>query len=98
MKPGKPPTWDQHSIKAELHRRGMTLSALAESIGMKPNNFGHVWKRTNRKAEKAIADFLGVPAEQLFPDRYPIKKTRILSSRYAQRATSGNRGQDRAAA
>ncbi|SDU09225.1 MULTISPECIES: helix-turn-helix transcriptional regulator [Stappia] len=98
MKPGTPPAWDQHSIKAELHRRGMTLSALAESIGMKPNSFGHIWTRKNSKAEKAIADFLEVPVEQLFPDRYPIKKTRILSSRYARRATSGNRGQDRAAA
>jgi len=98
MTPGKRPAWDQHSIKAELHRRGMTLSALAESIGMKPNNFGHVWKRTNRKAEAAIADFLKVPVEQLFPDRYPIMKTRILSSRYAPDATSANRGQDRAAA
>ena len=98
MKPGKRPAWDQHSIKAELHRRGMTLSALAETIGMKPNSFGHVWKHTNRKAEKAIADFLAVPVEQLFPDRYPITKARILSSRHAQRATSGNRGQDRAAA
>ncbi|WP_041375662.1 helix-turn-helix domain-containing protein [Polymorphum gilvum] len=96
------PRWDQHSIKAELHRRGMTLSALAESIDMKPNSFGHVWKRTNRKAEAAIAQFLEVPVEQLFPDRYPITTTRILSSRYAPKATSANRapksGQDRAAA
>eukprot|EP00873_Tetraselmis_striata_P018470 jgi/Tetstr1/438734/TSEL_002930.t1 len=36
----------------------MTLSALAESIGMKPNSFGHIWTRKNSKAEKAIADFL----------------------------------------
>lgn len=92
MKPGTPPAWDRHSIKAELHRRGMTLSALAERIGMKPNSFGHVWTRTNRKAEAAIADFLQVPVEQLFPDRYPVKTTRILDSRYARRATSGNRG------
>jgi Ner family transcriptional regulator len=94
----KKPKWDQHSIKAELHRRGMTLSALAASIGMKPNNFAHVWKRTNRKAEAAIAEFLTVPVEELFPDRYPITTTRILDSKYTTRATSGNRGQDRAAA
>ncbi|MBB99153.1 MAG: transcriptional regulator [Rhodobacteraceae bacterium] len=100
MKPGTGPAWDQHSIKAELHRRGMTLTALAEGVGMKQNAFSHVWKRTNRKAEKAIADFLGMPVEQLFPDRYPVTKTRIFNSKKygrteGQKASSAN---DRVAA
>ncbi len=75
-------TWDQHSIKAELHRRGMTLSGLAQLKGINPNNFRAVWSRPNRKAEAAIAEFLQVPEKELFPDRYPIKKGRILSPEY----------------
>ncbi|MBD8890184.1 helix-turn-helix domain-containing protein [Roseibium litorale] len=73
-------TWDQHSIKGELHRRGMTLTALAELHDMTPGHFSHVWKRPVRKAEQAIADFLGVAVEELFPARYPIRRSRILSS------------------
>lgn len=73
-------TWDQHSIKGELHRRGMTLSALAELHDMTPGHFSHVWKRPVRKAEQAIADYLGIPVEELFPARYPIRRSRILST------------------
>lgn len=74
--------WDRHSIKAELHRRGMTLTRLAEINGLNPNRFRTVWSATHRKAEAAIADFLGEPVEALFPDRYPIRSSRILSSKY----------------
>ncbi|MEO9738512.1 MAG: helix-turn-helix domain-containing protein [Roseibium sp.] len=73
-------TWDRYSIKEELHRRGMTLSALAELNGMTPARFCQVWTRNVRKAEKALSDYLGVPLKELFPDRYPIRRSRILSS------------------
>ena len=67
------PKWDRHAIVAEMHRRGMTLTGLAKIHGLNPNNFRKVWGCTHRKAEGAIASFLGVPVEQLFPDRYPIR-------------------------
>lgn len=76
------PKWDQHSILAELRRRGMTMTKLAEINGLNPGYFRQVWKRTIRKAEAAIASFLEIPVEQLFPDRYPIRSSRILSSKY----------------
>jgi len=74
--------WDQHSILAELRRRGMTLAKLAEINGQNPSSFRHVWNRTTRKAEAAIAAFLDEPVEALFPDRYPIRTSTILDSRY----------------
>jgi lambda repressor-like predicted transcriptional regulator len=78
-----PPTgWDQFSIKAELQRQGMTLAKLAESKGRTPGTFSHVWKRTVSIAEETIADFLETPKEELFPDRYPKRAARILSSKY----------------
>ena len=76
------PEWDSHSIKAELHRRGMTLTRLAEIKGLNPNSFRAVWTRTHRKAEAAIAEFLDVPVARLFPDRYPIRSSSILHSKY----------------
>lgn len=80
--------WDQHSILAELRRRGMTLGKLAEMNGLNPGSFRHVWKRTHRKAEAAIADFLGIAVEELFPTRYPIRSASILSSKYDVPAAS----------
>jgi len=74
--------WDRHSIKAALHREGMTLTRLAEINDLNPNRFRTVWNNTHRKAEAAIAKFLNVPVQELFPDRYPIRSSRILSSKY----------------
>lgn len=80
--------WDQHSILAELRRRGMTLGKLAEMNGLNPGSFRHVWSRTHRKAEAAIATFLDIPVEELFPARYPIRSATILSSKYDAPAAS----------
>lgn len=80
--------WDQHSILAELRRRGMTLGKLAEMNGLNPGSFRHVWSRTHRKAEAAIAEFLGTAVDELFPTRYPIRSASILSSKYDTPAAS----------
>ena len=78
-----PDTWDQHAIKAELHRQGMTVTKLAELAGMSVQSFSHVWKRSVTRAEKAIAGFLNLPAKDIWPDRYPKRTARILSSKNA---------------
>lgn len=66
----------------------MTLTGLAELNGINPKTMRAVWSRSVRPAEHALADFLGVPVEQLFPDRYPIKTTRILSNATAEAIAS----------
>ncbi len=63
--------WDRHAIIAEVHRRGETLANLSRRAGIYPTGMscmlsGRRWP----KAEKALAQFLGVPVEELFPDRY----------------------------
>lgn len=73
---------DWEDIKAALHRRGMTFTKLALIYGLDPSACRVAKSRTHRKAEAAIADFLSVPVERLFPDRYPIRAARILSSKY----------------
>ena len=55
--------WDKHSIKAEIHRRGMTLTRIAEDNGIAPGRLRAVWSRTDRKSEAAVADFLELPVE-----------------------------------
>ncbi|KZM49457.1 helix-turn-helix domain-containing protein [Labrenzia sp. OB1] len=92
--------WDQQSIIAELHRQHMTLKKLAESKGRTPGTFSHVWKRRVSIAEETIAEFLETPKEELFPDRYPIRTARILSSKYDNYGASqkGNAATDKKAA
>ncbi|WP_150526247.1 helix-turn-helix domain-containing protein [Roseibium sediminis] len=82
-KPKNPPrSWDYEAIKAELHRQGMTFAKLAELAGISPKYMAKVKRNTTRKAEKAIADFFETPAEEIWPDRYPIRPSLILSNKY----------------
>ena len=81
----KPKKWTKSEIKKQLEDRHMTLTGLAEINGLNPNTFRAVWSRTVRPAQEALAAFLEVPVEELFPDRYPIRKTRILdTAKYPQ--------------
>ena len=72
--------WTKPRIKCALEERGMTLTGLAELKGIYPSQMRSVWARTSRPAEKALSEFLGVPAAELFPDRYPQRRSRILSA------------------
>ncbi|WP_321362635.1 helix-turn-helix domain-containing protein [uncultured Celeribacter sp.] len=73
-------TWSKAKIQFVLAERGMTLNGLAELKGINPSYMRHVWNRTVRPAEKALAEFIGVTPAELFPDRYPIRKSRLLSA------------------
>lgn len=74
--------WTKAQIKCALEERGMTLTGLAELKGVDPSAMRHVWKRPISAAEKALSEFLGVPAAELFPERYPKRKARILSAEW----------------
>ncbi|WP_254474504.1 helix-turn-helix transcriptional regulator [Bartonella sp. B1098] len=73
-------TWDRHSILAELRRRNMTLAELAKAYQIPSSSVKNIWTRSNEKAERAIADFIGLPVEQVFADRYPKSRSRIFKA------------------
>ncbi len=77
---GNATTWDWPAIKAELHRRGMTLSELAKRAGVSHGSFSHVATRLNYPAQTAIAEFIGEKPETLWPSRYPKKTSSILNT------------------
>lgn len=83
--------WDQHEILAALRRKRMTLTRLAELNGKSAGGFRTIWKRENADNERIIAKFLGVPVEELFPDRYPKKTSTILSHEYLSESTAGRK-------
>lgn len=78
----KPQNWDRHLILAHLRREGITLSGIAKLYTLSDSSVKNIWSRPNEKVERALADFVGVAVEQLFADRYPKKRSRILSSKY----------------
>lgn len=67
-------------ILAKLHLGGMTLTELARRNGIPAGSCTRVKGQTHYKAQQAIADFIGEKPEDLWPDRYPRGKPRILDT------------------
>lgn len=65
-------------ILAKLHLGGMTLTELARREDIPAGSCTRVKGQTHYKAQQAIADFIGEKPEDLWPDRYPKGKPRIL--------------------
>lgn len=76
----KKPKLDWPAIVAEVHRKGMTLTELSKRAGLTPTACGRVKGTTHYGGQKAIADFLGEKPEDLWPNRYPRKGSRILDT------------------
>lgn len=93
------PKMDWPEIVSRLHRDGMTLSELANRNSIPVGSITRVKSKTHYAAQQAIADFLGEKPEDLWPDRYPKGKPRILdtvkfppvSSQKAARAADSRR-------
>lgn len=94
------PAMDWPAIKAEVHRRGMTLTALAERNGLHPTACRKVNTRTHYAAQDLIAAFIDQKPESLWPDRYPKGKPRILDTNKFPPVASakGRSGNDKAEA
>lgn len=75
------PKLDWPGIVAALHREGMTLTELARRNGLPEGACRKVPKIGHYKAQQVIAEFLGYKPEDLWPDRYPKGKPRILDTR-----------------
>ena len=74
-------TWDRFSIKAEVQRRGESLTGLAIDAGLEESACRVALVRRNIRGEQAIAAFLGVPVEDLWPDRYKAPKRKTIAER-----------------
>lgn len=87
-----PVVWDRHAIRAEVHRRGTTLRAIALAANLHYTACSSALIRRHLAGEKALADFLGLAPEVVWPERYakpsPWAK-RILESRGAASQNDG---------
>ena len=76
-----PAEWDRFTIKAEIHRRGMTLTGIARDAGLAENACRKALFGIDRRGADAIAMALGIPFDTLFP-------TGFLQSRSSSRQDS----------
>lgn len=88
----KKPVWDRPAIIAELHRRGMTLTGLAKDAGLYDSACRQGIIGMSRAGAQVIADALGVPFVELFPNSYLRgRHHRAEATRNGSRNTSAKR-------
>lgn len=59
--------WDRHAILAEIGRRGSSLRKIGETAGLRRASLSWALKIPRIRANRAIAEFLGVPLNELWP-------------------------------
>jgi Ner family transcriptional regulator len=62
--------WDRHSIKAEVERRGMTLTGIAKDAKLYESACRQGLMGVSKPGANAIAKALGIPFETLFAGLY----------------------------
>jgi len=67
--------WDRHSIRAELARRGFTLTGLALDNGLYESACRQALDGRSKAGAQVIAKALGMTVQELWPDRY-LKRPR----------------------
>ena len=65
-----PDRWTRERIKAALREAGYSLRALSRAHGKHLAYFSHVLVSPNPKAEAILAEILGLPAQEIWPERY----------------------------
>lgn len=82
-------SWDRHAIMAEIRRRGSSLRQIAVEAGLSPSACSKAFTQTFPAAEVAIAQFLGLTVQELWPDRYPtLPSSRVENATDSSGVTS----------
>ncbi|EMX0849559.1 helix-turn-helix domain-containing protein [Pluralibacter gergoviae] len=62
--------WHPEIIKAEIHRRGLSLRALSLQAGYSKDSLKSVLRTPCKPYQQVVADALGVAPETIWPSRY----------------------------
>ncbi|QUW59465.1 helix-turn-helix domain-containing protein [Salmonella enterica] len=65
--------WHRADIKSALEKRGITLRDLSRQAGVRnlsPDSLRNVFTRSWPRAERIIADALGITPKEIWPSRY----------------------------
>lgn len=78
--------WHPEDVRAEIRKRGGTLSSLAKQAQVSKQALGAaIDRRASERIDQVIADFLDLKPHQIWPSRYNAKGQRI---RYRARAAT----------
>lgn len=70
-KKASPEDWHPADIIAALHKRGITLRALAKQHGLNQSaSLSKAFTQSYPASEKRLADAVGVPVQEMFAARY----------------------------
>ena len=73
--------WHRQDILAAIRKQGITLAELGRHHGYaNPTTVYNVFKAPYPKVERIIADFLDLPASDIWPSRYIDRTTKISGS------------------
>ncbi|ENC6709553.1 helix-turn-helix domain-containing protein [Vibrio harveyi] len=64
------PDWHQADIKAALEKKGITMAELSRKHGLAEGTLRNVFRVKYPRAQKIIADEIGVEASIIWPSRY----------------------------
>ena len=73
--------WHREDIKAEVRKRGSTLTALAARAGLAPASLSYALGKRHPRANQAIAEFIRVPLHELWPAFYPAPLAKATPER-----------------
>jgi Ner family transcriptional regulator len=59
--------WDRYAIRAEISRRGSSLAEIGRGVGLRRTTMVWAFIHPHLRANQAIAEFLGVPLSELWP-------------------------------
>jgi Ner family transcriptional regulator len=76
--------WHPELIKAEVRMRAETLTGLAKKNGLAEDACRDALRTRRPNAEAVIAEFIGVPKEELWPERYRPPSTDVDSASPAE--------------
>ena len=80
-------SWHPEDIKSAIRKRGVTLAELCEQMGVDNRAASKALAEPFTKGELAIAQYLDVPVQLLFPTRWTAEKKRVRP-RYAAKYTT----------
>ncbi|NJO54381.1 MAG: transcriptional regulator [Bacteroidales bacterium] len=85
--------WHPADIVAALRKAGWSLRRLSVHNNQYPNSFAKALARPWPKAERLIAEAIGIPPEEIWPTRHAKRLERI--ARRDQRAAEGRASRPR---
>lgn len=70
--------WHRADIKSALEKRGITLRDLSRQAGLSPDSLRNVFTRSWPRAERIIADALGITPQEIWPSRYSDMQIKMM--------------------